>query len=160
MKTKIVYQWKEKRRDRLSFLGAEVVFSALFGIVNGLIYMLFMTLLPDSVENDPDKLFFYQFSFSSYGIVEFILLIAQIYVFALILTQRVRDFGFKYPITIALIFTIGTMVLTPYPLLISSDTMVIVRFILLLGYVIALLLPSSNNVECNNDENNKITILK
>ncbi|MDL4030639.1 hypothetical protein QA658_18160, partial [Proteus mirabilis] len=119
-----------------------------------------MTLLPDSVENDPDKLFFYQFSFSSYGIVEFILLIAQIYVFALILTQRVRDFGFKYPITIALIFTIGTMVLTPYPLLISSDTMVIVRFILLLGYVIALLLPSSNNVECNNDENNKITILK
>ncbi|HCT9035019.1 TPA: hypothetical protein OUB26_002106 [Proteus mirabilis] len=160
MKTKIVYQWKEKRRDRLSFLGAEVVFSALFGIVNGLIYMLFMTLLPDSVENDPDKLFFYQFSFSSYGIVEFILLIAQIYVFALILTQRVRDFGFKYPITIALIFTIGTMALTPYPLLISSDTMVIVRFILLLGYIIALLLPSSNNVECNNDENNKITILK
>lgn len=160
MKTKIVYQWKEKRRDRLSFLGAEVVFSALFGIVNGLIYMLFMTLLPDSVENDPDKLFFYQFSFSSYGIVEFILLIAQIYVFALILTQRVRDFGFKYPITIALIFTIGNMVLTPYPLLISSDTMVIVRFILLLGYIIALLLPSSNNVECNNDENNKITILK
>ncbi|MBI6486427.1 hypothetical protein ETG59_12280 [Proteus mirabilis] len=160
MKTKIVYQWKEKRRDRLSFLGAEVVFSALFGIVNGLIYMLFMTLLPDSVENDPDKLFFYQFSFSSYGIVEFILLIAQIYVFALILTQRVRDFGFKYPITIALFFTIGNMVLTPYPLLISSDTMVIVRFILLLGYIIALLLPSSNNVECNNDENNKITILK
>ncbi len=52
------------------------------------------------------------------------------------------------------------MVLTPYPLLISSDTMVIVRFILLLGYIIALLLPSSNNVECNNDENNKITILK
>ncbi len=156
MKTKIVYQWKEKRRDRLSFLGAEVVFSVLFGIVNGLIYMLFMTLLPDSVENDPDKLFFYQFSFSSYGIVEFILLIAQIYVFTLILTQRVRDFG----ITIALIFTIGTMVLTPYPLLISSDTMVIVRFILLLGYIIALLLPSSNNVECNNDENNKITILK
>ena len=43
MKTKIVYQWKEKRRDRLSFLGAEVVFSVLFGIVNGLIYMLFMT---------------------------------------------------------------------------------------------------------------------
>ncbi|MEY0159407.1 hypothetical protein AB7W30_23215 [Providencia manganoxydans] len=86
MKTKIVYQWKEKRRDRLSFLGAEVVFSALFGIVNGLIYMLFMTLLPDSVENDPDKLFFYQFSFCSYGIVEFILLIAQIYVFSLILT--------------------------------------------------------------------------
>ncbi|SPY96250.1 Uncharacterised protein [Proteus mirabilis] len=86
-----------------------MVFSVLFGIVNGLIYMLFMTLLPDSVENDPDKLFFYQFSFSSYGIVEFILLIAQIYVFTLILTQRVRDFGFKYPITIALIFTIGTM---------------------------------------------------
>ncbi|HGN2046460.1 hypothetical protein [Proteus mirabilis] len=160
MKTKIVYQWKEKRRDRLSFLGAEVVFSVLFGIMNGLIYQLFITFLPDSVENDPDKLFFYQFSFSFYGIVEFILLIAQIYVFALILTQRVRDFGFKYPITIALIFTIGTMVLTPYPLLISSDTMVIVRFILLLGYVIALLLPSSNNVECNNDENNKITILK
>ncbi|MBG3036287.1 hypothetical protein GHV27_00120 [Proteus mirabilis] len=160
MKTKIVYQWKEKRRDRISFLGAEVVFSVLFGIVNGLIYMLFMTLLPDSVENDPDKLFFYQFSFSSYGIVNFILLIAQIYVFALILTQRVRDFGFKYPITIALIFTIGPMVFTPYPLLMSSDIMVIVRFIFLLGYVIALLLPSSNNVECNNDEHNKITILK
>ncbi|AZG98499.1 hypothetical protein [Proteus mirabilis] len=160
MKTKIVYQWKEKRRDRLSFLGAEVVFSVLFGIANGLIYQLFITFLPDSVENNTDKLFFYQFSFSSYGIVDIILLIAQIYVFALILTQRVRDFGFKYPITIALIFTIGTMVFTPYPLLMSSDTMVIVRFILLLGYIIALLLPSSNNVECNNDENNKITILK
>lgn len=160
MKTKIVYQWKEKRRDRLSFLGAEVVFSVLFSIANGLIYQLFITFLPDSVENNTDKLFFYQFSFSSYGIVDIILLIAQIYVFALILTQRVRDFGFKYPITIALIFTIGTMVFTPYPLLMSSDTMVIVRFILLLGYIIALLLPSSNNVECNNDEHNKITILK
>ncbi len=72
--------------------------------------------------------FFYQFSFSSYGIVEFILLIAQIYVFTLILTQRVRDFRFQISYHYCTDLTIGTMVLTPYPLLISSDTMVIVRF--------------------------------
>ena len=58
MKTKIVYQWKEKDGIDSLFRSRSGFFCVIWYCKRFNIYMLFMTLLPDSVENDPDKLFF------------------------------------------------------------------------------------------------------
>lgn len=149
MQAKLAYQWKQQRRGRLSFLGLEIAWSILFAIVENLVYRWYILLYPESADSIIESDFYYQFSFTPYGLIEIVLLIIQIYIFTLILSQRVRDIGISYPVIISLIFTIAPILLMPY-FLFNAPTMLMVLFVvLLIGGLVALLAPSAYKVDIN-----------
>ncbi|CRL59616.1 Uncharacterised protein [Proteus vulgaris] len=147
MQAKLAYQWKQQRRGRLSFLGLEIAWSILFAIVENLVYRWYILYYPENADLIIESIFYYQFSFTSYGLIEIVFLIMQIYIFTLILSQRVRDIGISYPVIISLIFTTSPILLMPY-LLFNAPTMLMVLFIvLLMGGLVALLAPSAYKVD-------------
>lgn len=81
--------------------------------------------------------------------MELVFLIIQVYIFTLILSQRVRDIGIKYPVIISLIFTASPIVLMPYFLFNAPTMMMVFSFVLLLGGLVALLAPSAYKVDIN-----------
>ncbi|MEQ4921993.1 hypothetical protein [Proteus hauseri] len=155
--TKLAYQWKQKRRARLSFLGAEIYWSVLLSIIQALVYQGYVKLYPKEMDLVFQSTFYYQFSFSTFGLMEIIFFVIQIYIFTLILSQRIRDIGISYPVVIAFIFTAGSLLLMPYTLIYSPNIMMVLSFIVLIGYLIALFAPSAHKVDINTDEDkNKI----
>ncbi|MEQ4986539.1 hypothetical protein WMR86_09860 [Proteus vulgaris] len=147
MQAKLAYQWKQQRRGRLSFLGLEIAWSILFAIVENLVYRWYILYYPENADLIIENIFYYQFSFTSYGLIEIVFLIIQIYIFTLILSQRVRDIGISYPVIISLIFTASPILLMPY-LLFNAPTMLMVLFVvLLIGGLVALLAPSAYKVD-------------
>lgn len=155
MQSKFAYQWKEKRRARLSFLGAEIVWSILFSIADNLFSQGYLKFYPEDADLVLASAFYYQFSFTLYGLIDTILLILQIYVFALILTQRVRDIGIKYPIIIGLICTVMPILLAPYILFTSPNIIMSFFAVLLIIGLVAFIAPSARNVTLNINEDKK-----
>lgn len=156
MQAKLAYQWKQQRRGRLSFLGLEIAWSIFFFIAENLADRWYIELYPENIELITENYFYYQFSFTSYGLMEIVFLIVQVYIFTLILSQRIRDIGIGYPVIISLILTASPIFLTPY-LLFNTPSMFIVWIsILLITGLVALLAPSAYKVDINKDskENN------
>ncbi|WP_219410235.1 hypothetical protein [Proteus terrae] len=149
MQAKLAYQWKKQRRGRLSFLGLEIAWTIFFAIAENLADRWFILLYPEKIELVTENYFYYQFSFTSYGLMELVFLIIQVYIFTLILSQRVRDIGIKYPVIISLIFTASPIVLMPYFLFNAPTMMMVFSFVLLLGGLVALLVPSAYKVDIN-----------
>lgn len=155
MQAKLAYQWKQKRRGRLSFLGAEIIWSILFSIAESLIYQGYIKLYPENADSIAENAFYYQFSFTPYGLIDAAVLIIQIYVFTLILSQRVRDIGISYPVIISLIFTASPIILTPYLLFNAPSMLVVFLSILLIGGLVALLAPSAYKVDIDTNKDPK-----
>lgn len=155
MQAKLAYLWKQKRRGRLSFLGAQIVWSVLFSIADLLIEQIYIRLYPEDTSSIIENAFYYSFSFTLYGVMETALVMIQIYVFTLILSQRVRDIGIKYPVIISLIFTASPIVLIPYFLFNAPTMMMVFSFILLLGGLVALLAPSAYKVDIDTNNSDK-----
>ncbi|WP_237584727.1 hypothetical protein [Proteus sp. G2666] len=156
MQAKLAYQWKQQRRGRLSFLGLEIAWTILFSIAENLAYRWYISLYPDKVELITERDFYYLFSFTPYGLIEIIFLITQVYIFTLILSQRIRDIGISYPVIISLILTVSPILLTPYLLFNAPSILMVLLSILLITGLIALLAPSAYKVDINKDskENN------
>ncbi|WP_193015289.1 MULTISPECIES: hypothetical protein [Gammaproteobacteria] len=147
MQAKLAYQWKQKRRGRLSFLGLEIAWSIFFSIAENLAYRWYISFYPEDAISIFENTFYYQFSFTPYGLIEIAFLIIQIYIFTLILSQRVRDIGIGYPVIISFIFTASPILLMPY-LLFNAPTMLMVfSFVLLIGGLVALLAPSAYKID-------------
>ena len=149
MQAKLAYQWKQQRRGRLSFLGLEVAWSIFFFIAENLADRWYMELYPEKTELIAESYFYYQFSFTSYGLMEIVFLIIQVYIFTLILSQRIRDIGIGYPVIISLILTASPILLTPYLLFNAPSMLIVLISILLITGLIALLAPSANKVDIN-----------
>lgn len=149
MQAKLAYQWKQQRRGRLSFLGLEIAWSIFFFIVENLVDRWYMELYPEDMELIAENYFYYQFSFTSYGLMEMVFLIVQVYIFTLILSQRIRDIGISYPVIIALILTASPILLMPYLLFNAPSMFIVLISILLITGLIALLAPSANKVDIN-----------
>lgn len=143
MRSKLIHQWKYKRRARLSFLGAEILWSVVLGIIQALVYQWYLSAHPEDTGLVFKSNFYYQFSFSLFGLMEAVFAIIQIYIFTLLLTQRVRDIGIKYPFMISLVFTSASLFLAPLSMFNSSTLSVVLMFILLIGALIALFAPSA-----------------
>lgn len=146
---KLSYQWKQKKRARLSFLGAEIIWSILLGIIQSLTYQVYMKYYPEDMDKILQSSFYYQVSFTRFGLMESIFILIQIYIYTLILSQRIRDIGIKYPVIIAFIFTVSSVLLMPYLFFYSYNFMMVLLFIILIGYLIALFAPSANKVDIN-----------
>ncbi|MBG5881970.1 hypothetical protein I4990_03260 [Providencia alcalifaciens] len=153
MRSKLIHQWKFKRRARLSFLGAEILWSVVLGIIQALVYQWYLSTHPEDASLVFQSNFYHQFSFSQFGLMEVLFAIIQIYIFTLLLTQRVRDMGIKYPFIISLVFTSASLFLAPLSMFNSSTFSVVFMFILLIGALIALFAPSApeTNVNIKND---------
>ncbi|MCW9688462.1 hypothetical protein [Proteus terrae] len=161
MQAKLAYQWKQQRRGRLSFLGLEIAWTIFFSIAENLADRWFISLYPEKVELVTENYFYYQFSFTSYGLMELVFLIIQVYIFTLILSQRIRDIGIGYPIVISIILTVSPILLTPYLLFNAPSMLTILYAILLITGLVALLAPSAYKVDINKvskekDNNNKM----
>lgn len=143
MRSKLIHQWKYKRRARLSFLGAEILWSVVLGIIQALVYQWYLSAHPEDTGLVLKSNFYYQFSFSLFGLMEAVFAIIQTYIFTLLLTQRVRDIGIKYPFMISLVFTSASLFLAPLSMFNSSTLSVVLMFILLIGALIALFTPSA-----------------
>ncbi|WP_311753406.1 hypothetical protein [Proteus columbae] len=156
MQAKLAYQWKQQRRGRLSFLGLEIAWTIFFFITENLADRWYIELYPENIELITENYFYYQFSFTSYGLMEIVFLIVQVYIFTLILSQRIRDIGIGYPVIISLILTAGPIFLTPYLLFNAPSMFIVLISILLITGLVALLAPSAYKVDINKDskENN------
>lgn len=155
LSTKFSYQWKQKKRARLSFLGAELVWSVLLGVIQTLLYQGYIVLYPEDAGLALQSTFYYQFSFSLFGLMETMFIIIQIYIFTLILSQRIRDIGIKYPVAISFVFTAASLLLMPYTLIYSPNIMMLLSFIILIGYLVALFAPSAHKVDIDTHEDLK-----
>ncbi|MBG2836118.1 MULTISPECIES: hypothetical protein [Proteus] len=149
MQAKLAYQWKQQRRGRLSFLGLEIAWTIFFSIAENLADRWFISLYPEKAELVTENYFYYQFSFTSYGLMELVFLIIQVYIFTLILSQRIRDIGIGYPIVISIILTVSPILLTPYLLFNAPSMLTILYAILLITGLVALLAPSAYKVDIN-----------
>ena len=149
MQAKLAYQWKQQRRGRLSFLGLEIAWTIFFAIAENLADRWFILLYPEKIELVTENYFYYQFSFTSYGLMELVFLIIQVYIFTLILSQRIRDIGIGYPIVISIILTVSPILLTPYLLFNAPSMLTILYAILLITGLVALLAPSAYKVDIN-----------
>ncbi|WP_100158309.1 hypothetical protein [Proteus columbae] len=155
MQAKLAYQWKQQRRGRLSFLGLEIAWTIFFFIAENLADRWYIELYPENMELIAENYFYYQFSFTPYGLMETVFLITQVYIFTLILSQRIRDIGIGHPVIISLILTASPILLTPY-LLFNAPSMLMVLFsILLITGLVALLAPSAYKVDINKDSKEK-----
>ena len=156
MQAKLAYQWKQQRRGRLSFLGLEIAWTIFFFITENLADRWYIELHPENIELITENYFYYQFSFTSYGLMEIVFLIVQVYIFTLILSQRIRDIGIGYPVIISLILTASPIFLTPYLLFNAPSMFIVLISILLITGLVALLAPSAYKVDINKDskENN------
>ncbi|WP_238601706.1 hypothetical protein [Proteus terrae] len=149
MQAKLAYQWKQQRRGRLSFLGLEIAWTIFFAIAENLADRWFILLYPEKIELVTENYFYYQFSFTSYGLIELVFLITQVYIFTLILSQRVRDIGIGYPVFISIILTVTPILLTPYLFFNAPSMLTILYAILLITGLVALLAPSAYKVDIN-----------
>ncbi|EST58778.1 hypothetical protein K151_1564 [Proteus hauseri ZMd44] len=151
MQAKLAYQWKQQRRGRLSFFGLEIAWSIFFLIAENLADRWYITLYPEQVELITERDFYYHFSFTPYGLIEMAFLITQVYIFTLILSQRIRDIGIRYPVIISIILTVSPILLTPYLLFNAPSMLMVLYSILLITGLIALLAPSAYKVDINKD---------
>ncbi|UBX48441.1 hypothetical protein LDO51_15000 [Providencia alcalifaciens] len=147
MQSKLIYQWKYKRRARLSFLGAEIFWIIVLSIIQVLVYQWYLDSHPEDVELVFKSNFYYQFSFSLFGLMEVVSAVVQIYIFSLILTQRIRDIGIKYPLIIALAFTCSSLFITPLTFINQSSFLMIFMAIQLIFSLIVLFTPSARETK-------------
>ncbi|HHR6078035.1 TPA: hypothetical protein ACS7ZY_000355 [Providencia alcalifaciens] len=147
MQSKLIYQWKYKRRARLSFLGAEIFWIIVLSIIQVLVYQWYLDSHPEDVELVFKSNFYYQFSFSLFGLMEIVSAAVQIYIFSLILTQRIRDIGIKYPLIIALVFTCSSLFITPLTFINQSSFLMIFMAIQLIFSLIVLFTPSARETK-------------
>lgn len=147
MQAKLAYQWKQQRRGRLSFLGLEIAWTIFFSIAENLADRWYIELYPEKMESITESYFYYHFSFTPYGLIEIVFLIVQIYIFTLILSQRIRDIGIGYPIIISIILTASPILLTPYLLFNAPSMLMVLLSILLIAGLVALFAPSAYKVD-------------
>lgn len=155
MQAKLAYQWKQQRRGRLSFLGLEIAWTIFFSIAENLADRWYIELYPEKMELITESYFYYQFSFTPYGLIEMVFLIVQVYIFTLILSQRIRDIGIGYPIIISLILTASPILLTPYLLFNAPSMLMVLISILLITGLVALFAPSAYKVDIDTNKDPK-----
>lgn len=155
MQAKLAYQWKKQRRGRLSFLGLEIAWTIFFSIAENLVDRWYIELSPEKMELITESYFYYQFSFTPYGLIEMVFLTVQVYIFTLILSQRIRDIGIGYPIIISLILTASPILLTPYLLFNAPSLLMVLLSILLIAGLVALLAPSAYKVDIDTNKDAK-----
>lgn len=155
MQAKLAYQWKQQRRGRLSFLGLEIAWTIFFSIAENLADRWYIELYPEKMEPITESYFYYQFSFTPYGLMEIVFLIVQVYIFTLILSQRIRDIGIGYPIMISLILTASPILLTPYLLFNAPSMLMVLISILLITGLVALFAPSAYKVDIDTNKDAK-----
>lgn len=155
MQAKLAYQWKQQRRGRLSFLGLEIAWTIFFSIAENLADRWFISLYPEKIELVTENYFYYQFSFTSYGLIELAFLIVQVYIFTLILSQRIRDIGIGYPVVISIILTVSPILLTPYLLFNAPSMLAVLYAILLITGLVALLAPPARKIDINKTSKEK-----
>ncbi|WP_311751921.1 hypothetical protein [Proteus columbae] len=155
MQAKLAYQWKQQRRGRLSFLGLEIAWTIFFSIAENLADRWYIELYPEKIELITESYFYYQFSFTPYGLMEIMFLITQVYIFTLILSQRIRDIGIGYPVIISLILTASPILLTPYLLFNAPSMLMVLISILLIAGLVALFAPSAYKVDINTNKDAK-----
>ncbi|CAG9418330.1 hypothetical protein [Providencia alcalifaciens] len=147
MRSKLIHQWKYKRRARLSFLGVEIFWIIVLSIIQVLVYQWYLDSHPEDAELVFKSNFYYQFSFSLFGLMEVVSAVVQIYIFSLILTQRIRDIGIKYPLIIALAFTCSSLFITPLTFINQSSFLMIFMAIQLIFSLIVLFTPSARETK-------------
>lgn len=84
-----------------------------------------------------------------------VFLIVQVYIFTLILSQRIRDIGIGYPIIISIILTASPILLTPYLLFNAPSMLMVLLSILLIAGLVALFAPSAYKVDIDTNKDAK-----